>query len=388
MATRKIRTIGLSLTFIGIWLLIHACGKEEIAPKTGLPAIFEDFWSKMESNYLYWDSDTVNWDKVHTDYSPLFDKLDINSQADREQAVLYFNEIAYKMIDGHLSITYLQPDISAYSFTPSLVRKTESWEIKSPFPYYENLSRYISADLKQANLWIEEQRSYLHIVSGRIDSNIGYLYWDKFNLLQSYHSASNAALASEVLDSFFSLLEAPNPVKKVILDVRGNRGGEVVDLQFVMEKLIDKPLHFGYTRNKISAERLNYSPWLPAIIKNKYSNHKPIQIILLIDRFSASMAETMAFSVDALPNGFTIGEVTWGATGPISDPLLFNGGSFIVQDFMKVTTSSSAFRDLSYISHEGSGYSPNHHIFSNWELLSKGVDKQLEYAIATARSDP
>src|SRR5688572_20568035 len=38
--------------------------------------IFEAFWNGMNSNYVFWDIETVDWDNMYTTYKPRFEYLD------------------------------------------------------------------------------------------------------------------------------------------------------------------------------------------------------------------------------------------------------------------------------------------------------------------------
>lgn len=76
-----------------------------------------------------------------------------------------------------------------------------------------------------------------------------------------------------------------------------------------------------------------------------------------------------------------IGEQTYGATGPLTDPAIFNSGSFNIGSFLSVETSSVEFKGLNGLSYEGIGITPDIDSPFNYKNLSIGKDSQLELAI-------
>src|ERR1700744_1266249 len=92
-------------------IMMAACKKEISNPINNQPAttfsqVFDDFWNKMNVNYLYWNIDTTQWNAMYSRYKPVFDKLQLNEPADMVRSVGYFREMTEGLIDHHYSISF------------------------------------------------------------------------------------------------------------------------------------------------------------------------------------------------------------------------------------------------------------------------------------------
>src|SRR3954469_16862562 len=68
---------------------LHSCKRE--IPKRELltnyevntyAELFKVFWNGMNTNYLFWDQEKVNWDSMYRVYKPRFDTLDLLQNSD------------------------------------------------------------------------------------------------------------------------------------------------------------------------------------------------------------------------------------------------------------------------------------------------------------------
>jgi hypothetical protein len=120
-------------------------------------AIFENFWSGMNRNYVFWDRESVDWDAVYDEYKPKFAALPrfdagVGSSIPwGEETFFYsagsafglFREMTKDLSDGHLQLTVADPYgvlervvlkdhdnpfVTSTNIVPSLYRKWE--EIK------------------------------------------------------------------------------------------------------------------------------------------------------------------------------------------------------------------------------------------------------------------
>ncbi len=107
-----------------------------------------------------------------------------------------------------------------------------------------------------------------------------------------------------------------------------------------------------------------------------------IPVIALADNYSASLAESVTMAIQQLPNGKFVGEPTWGANGPYaSNPLLYNAGPFELKGFMKVQTSSAAFKNMEGRITESEGIIPDLFVPFDTYALQDGRDLILEAAL-------
>jgi len=366
-----------------LFLLILSCRKDFPEDKNytaDFNAVFESFWNGMNHNYIFWDSDPTDWDEVYKQYKPLFANLNIRKKEDIQTAHLYFKEMTSTLIDCHFAIVFNE-SLGLPMITPSWERKRNSSNAHNPIErsmYFQSVfPKYCENPKKgEGNL----------VVSATIEDNILYLYIAQFSLSEIYWSSGyyDYYMAKHALENFFDRLKQSSDIKGVILDLRGNSGGYLADLNLLIGQMIDTKLDFGYTRCKIGDGRLDYSPWIPAYVTPQPNAKKvTAPIVVLADMYSVSMAEMTVIAVKALPNGYFVGEKTWGAQGPLVDASVkFNSGSFDGQSFFKtIITSSHALKDNNGNQYENIGLTPDIEVKHNQQALNAGKDPQLERAI-------
>jgi hypothetical protein len=193
------------------------------------------------------------------------------------------------------------------------------------------------------------------------------------------------------IEMFFVSLEDPN-VQGVIVDVRGNMGGNPADNPFLFGRMIDSPLTFAYSRSKSGEGRLDYSPWMPVRVMpapntEKRLKNTAVPIVLLADRGTFSGAEFHAMIVKAMPNGAVVGENTNGSASNTVDSLIYNGGAFMLGPVVtQVSGSVVQYKGADGSVYEGVGIPPDIPVpmeRSDWENFFGGTktDKRLKAAI-------
>ncbi len=381
------KTVLVNLLFGTMLLMATSSCKKVTIPDvannypTDFRGIFEQFWYKMNKNYVYWDVDTTNWDEVYAKYAPLFRKLNIENDADVRKSVTLFKELTKTLIDGHYEIQFIDPRISTSLVNPAMERKLIAPNYHAPYSYDKLVKKYLDSGYVYGYDNTSNNDQSVYAISGKINGNVLYFHCDYFGLKRSYY-ASVANDVRPVLQYFFSQLES-SKLRGVIIDLRGTPGGDIIDLNFFVGRLINKDMLFGYTRNKNGDGRLDYSPWMKSILLTSSTNNIAYPIVVLGDNFSGSLSETVIMIVSTLPGCHFIGETTWGATGPLSDSAIFNSGSFTVGDFLSVKTSSVEFRNVNKKSFEGCGLLPDIAVSFNLQKINAGVDEQLEVAVTT-----
>src|SRR5204862_1531930 len=93
---------------------IGACRKEVTTERVtsyygnSYSEIFEAFWNGMNTNYIFWDIEKVNWDNMYITYKSRFESLDAqkNDPKSAEKAVQYLVDMTKDLADSHLSLTF------------------------------------------------------------------------------------------------------------------------------------------------------------------------------------------------------------------------------------------------------------------------------------------
>lgn len=363
-------------------LLEVSCKKEEslLNKPNDFRAIYKSYWTQMSSHYLFWDLDQTHLEEVYLRYKPIFENLDYNNSSDVIKSVEYFKDITSRLTDGHYRLVFKDKRLNNYAYMPSYENNRARIENTGTYSYTEIDKSYLLSDYKAATIKINNES--LSILTGLIDSETVYFYCNRFNLFKAYNDAADNN-GKKILQIFFDYIKNQE-IKNVILDLRGNPGGDLADLNFLLDHLLHRPLHFGYTQYKNDIGKLDYTPLLEAIITPKTPNHE-LKIIALTNCLSASLSEIIAAAIKTIPNGLTLGERTWGATSPVTNTEIFNSGSFNVGDFMTVEASSCRFISLDGKIYEGKGIPPDINISNSYKMFSLGKDIQLEAAITYFR---
>lgn len=335
----------------------------------------------MNNNYVFWDIDTTDWDAMYRRYQPVFAKLNINDSGDVRKSINYFRLMTQGLVDSHYNLSFGPGAVADSSISPSYGRKQDT--IHPQIDYYQYTIPYLSEGRGGIDNSTDPSQDRI-AVSGIINVNnnkVLYFYCNMFELKSSYESSTDNDI-KKVLDYFFAKLSNPSGLKGVIIDVRGNGGGDVRDLNFLLGKMISSPLTFGYTRYKSGNGRLDYTPWAPAIITPQPGAQAlNIPVVALADAWSVSLAELTTMAIHTMPNGKFIGETTWGANGPLSANQNFNGGQFTAANFLFAYTSSSEFKYLNGNNYEGKGFPPDIAVPYNQASLNQGRDAALETAV-------
>lgn len=365
-------------------LILPSCKKNPsnltIENPSNFHDIFKQFWSKMNDRYVYWDKENTNWDGIYSHYAPLFDKL-TNSDADVRQSLAYFKQMTAELVDSHFKIIFKNHLLIDSTINPAISRKMNKDTFHSPYQYNEIVQHYLDEGFLSEKGNIVNNGALISATSGTINGNLLYFHCNFFSLKQSWEANDNNKV-NQILSYFFAKIKKEgSSIKGIIIDLRNNTGGNLQDLNFLAGKLVNTDVVFGYSRSKNGLGKMSYLPWLEAKIKHDPTYNVTVPIVLLGDAFSASLSETLIVALKTKKNCSFIGEQTYGATGPISDPLIFNSGSFDVGDFMSVETSSVEFKGLDGSFYESKGITPDINLPFNLRKLSQGIDEQLEAAI-------
>jgi hypothetical protein len=375
------------------FFLFSSCRKElsniqtpENYTGASFSSVFDAFWNGMNNNYVFWDIDNTNWDAMYRKYKPLFDKLDINNTSDVKKSVQYFREMSAGLIDSHFDLSF-NPPIADSFVSPSYERKANAGILRDHYLFYDYDARnYLDSGYVYGHDSLNAKSDTIEAVSGTIAKGaVLYLGFNRFGLKSSYAGAPNSV--QKALQFFIDYLHNP-PVgfRGVVIDVRGNGGGDLNDLNFLVGNLISDKLKIGFTRYKSGNGRLDYTPWADAIVTPQPgAKSVAVPVVALTDIYSTSMAELTAMSIRLLPKGHTVGETTWGANGPLTQNIVFNGGQFTAANFVFAYTSSAAFKYIDGNIYEGKGFPPEYPVPFNLSDFQNKGDLQLEKALSLMR---
>ncbi|MGS2760899.1 S41 family peptidase [Sinomicrobium sp. M5D2P9] len=169
------------------------------------------------------------------------------------------------------------------------------------------------------------------------------------------------ASKSAIYRNFFNPLHS-GEIKKLILDLRGNGGGAVVDARFFTERLVTKEALVGYQRTKEGNGRFNYTPWVPMHTSpHPFGIPADIPIVILTDKRSASMSELSALTLKSQGDQVqSVGDYSAGATAGLGNSDDYNGGARIaVGNYLEFYMPLMATKDAAGKVIEGIGVEPD-----------------------------
>ncbi len=358
--------------------------------------VFEAFWKGMDENYMFWDIETVNWNNMYKTYKPRFEALDLQKSdpTSGERAVQYLVDMTRDLSDSHLNLTFNGQasfliegyPVQSSTFSPASLRhQLRGDRAQIPRSVFDQV---IPANYLTKAEFGNDPNSTFEVNLGiipRNGKNILYLEFTSFMLSQEYWAANSSPTPIRpVLEDFFRYTKDPS-IDGLIIDLRGNPGGNVPDMDFFLGNLITSPAQAAYTRTKTGDGALDYTPWIKGFVHPQPGSTdftgKPVAV--LVDCYSVSMAEMTSMAAKAIfPKAKLVGEQTWGGTGqiPPSD-VRYLGGQFTAANFVQVYMAGVELRDVNMVCHENKGLTPDIPIAYDTTAIKSNIDVQLDKAI-------
>lgn len=388
-----------------------SCKRENIVKRdllsdyeiTSYREVFEVFWKGVNTNYVYWAQDPLNWDSIHTVYQPRFDSVDrlnaTDGNAAQNLAFQYLVDISKNLKDGNFMLQvngggdYRFGDTlykSMLSFIPKLMTNMRTTpELPDTLFDYIIHNNYLN-DFDYGQYVDPSSSAVSQVITGdvtRTTKNIQYLGINSFMLQAGNNSTYSIRPMHPVLKNFFNTIKRPD-CDGFIVDLRNNRGGNLEDIDFFVGQLTASPLLFGYERYKSGSGRLDYTPPLGMYVTPQTGavDYKK-KIVILTNSYTASLSEKVVMALKALPGAtvVTVGEPTYGSCGLNSlNGIVTNSGTFNISSFGTVYLSTMAVEDTKHqftmgpmIPDVPAAYDPA----GISQMLKTGVDIQMEAAI-------
>ena len=319
---------------------------------------FEYIWKCMSTGYVFWDVDTTDWDAAYRRYLPEFQKLDRIIESGGTVSTETLGQLYEKMMGGmkdhHMLVricnlfpaagepsrfAYVQPGDKEvrsrdYFFESSGEERQRIMNFLGNIESLYNIAEHETATYPAAELSSEVTYVYCLIVlpDGR---KIPYLWQSIAAITPVIRSSDGNSVVEKWLKA---IAEIPrNELAGIILDNRDNRGGYQDDLDYLVGSFLNERTEIFKTRYKEGPGRLEHSVWTPYYIEPNARFHRDITAenipyVVICDINSVSMGEIEPMIIKAvLPTAHTIGERTYGGTGPLqpADDINLNyGGPF------------------------------------------------------------
>jgi carboxyl-terminal processing protease len=191
---------------------------------------------------------------------------------------------------------------------------------------------------------------YASVDSRIIKNNIGYIRFDIFHPV--------------LLDTIIKCIKEYHSLPYLILDIRGNPGGEFITRKTIAEQFVDKRTLFWRYQSRQGIDDVFLEP-----------ADKPFtgKLIILIDERSSSSSEEFSGGMKAIGRATIIGKHTAGKVLTMKVVTLPDGGLFLYPNTQTLTSKNEVL--------EGMGVVPDIIVDLKIEDLLAGRDSQLEAAI-------
>lgn len=384
---------------------------------------FEDVWHGFDQCYVFWGRDTVDWDSRYARFHPIFEEFDKRpNTVTNEEYKNAWAAVVQGLLDHHLSVALWNPIKQSRIVVSSTIDRQHHTDVRAQLNVLKS-----QQGITNLVSYYDDTNTMLNSTSCLLPGknqggHIAYLRISDFSITELYKSRRpNKDQMEAPLRSFYGReytqgvtdgLAGRSDVESIIIDLRGNPGGNAADINILLGNLLTQNFHFGYTRIKEGLGRLDYSSWLPFYVNGsgkRIPADKPI--VVLCDSNSVSCAEITSQMAKAIPNGKLIGEQTYGATCAIlaaSTDIhsLTYSGCFGDQNMNAginpkgkgeptdksifsyyVYTSTYDMVTTDYKTLEGVGVTPDIVVPYDARALASGKDPQLEAALTYLRSN-
>ena len=305
---------------------------------------FEIFWKDFDMYYAQFSLRNIGWDSVYTLYRP-----QITPTSSDRQLFNIFSNIVYGINDMH--VTLYSPMGDVY------------WKPTIP-------ASYPSRRIINAGKYIRTGTPHNSVFEYRTcqDPGIGYIIIRTFE--GQGEGLTNTDPRYLAIDDILSQWKN---MKGIIIDVRGNSGGNGINAETVADRFADQPRVYMNQRQKNGPGKDNFSSWKSRSIEPKGSYQFLKPVVVLMSRATMSSAEMFVMAMQNLPQVIIVGDTTAGGVGNPIYRELPNGWTY------RLSTAITA--DAQGRIMEGVGVFPDLTVLTTAADSVNGIDKILEKGI-------
>lgn len=337
--------------FLVIPLLLGSCDKMLIGkePENTPKGNFDVLWKTLDENYAQFEVRHVNWDSLYVVYSSK-----INSTTTDAELWNIASDLILNLDDGHVNI--FNKGATKVVSASKLVRT------RVPDDFSLNLVRLKFIDNPKT---IGEG----YITYGLVrNESIGYIHIASF-------AGSTASMSNWAFDIDKAIAALRN-CDAMIIDLRNNGGGLIVNENTIAAAFIDHPITYLYSQRKTGAKHNDLGEKLPVSVSPR-SGIVPFtkKLALLTNRFTGSGGEYFTQIFKNLPYTKHIGDTTFGAFGEVTNMAQMpNGWTFRYPCTLTTMPDGKC--------PEGIGIIPDIGVENTKDDIAASNDRVLESAIA------
>ena len=270
-----------ALYLIAAVCCLLGCQKSDYVYDESPQANLDALWELIDQRYCfltYKEKELdINWQQIHAKYSSK-----LNDKMSRVQLFEVLCQMLSELKDGHVNI----------STSLDLGR---NWSWKEDYP--ENLN----TELRNKYLGTD-----YHIGSGLkytiLPDNIAYVVYESFS----------SGVGEGNLSDMIAHLRLCNGM---ILDIRGNSGGELTNAEKLSQRFTNEKVLVGYTSYKTGKGHDDFSEPRAEYIEPSKEIRWQKPVVLLVNRSCYSAANTFVRNMKEMPLVTVMGDQTGGGSG-------------------------------------------------------------------------
>lgn len=269
-------------------LALGACQQSDYTYDDSPQGNLDALWTLIDQRYCFLSYKEeqlgFRWSEIHAKYSSK-----LHPKMSRTQLFEVLCQMLSELKDGHVNIS-------------SSIDLGRNWSWKEDYP--ENLD----TELRQKYLGTD-----YHIGSGLkytiLPDNVAYVVYESFS----------DAIGEGNLSDMLNLLSLTNGM---ILDIRGNGGGALTNVEILSKRFTNEKILVGYTSHKTGTGHDDFSEPRAEYIEPSNSIRWQKPVVLLTNRSCYSAANTFVRNMKEMPHVTILGDCTGGGSGlPFSSEL-------------------------------------------------------------------
>ena len=240
---------------------------------------FDALWTIIDEHYCFFEYKDIDWNEVGQRY-----RAQVRPEMTSEELFDVCAQMLKELKDGHTNLISSW-DVSRYWIWEQY---PDNYDERIIDQYYLNFNYRQSSGIKYQIL----------------SNNIGYMHYGDFG--------SNIGEGN--LDMILSYLAACDGL---VIDVRGNGGGFLMNVETLVGRFITEPIHAGYISHKTGPGHDEFSEpyayYFEPADDYRIKFMKPI--VVLANRASFSATNNFVSIMKTLPNVRVVGDTTGGGSG-------------------------------------------------------------------------
>jgi C-terminal processing protease CtpA/Prc len=176
---------------------------------------------------------------------------------------------------------------------------------------------------------------YIHY--GKISNDLGYIYIGP-------NFVGDVGIWSDAMDT---IIDSLKDTKGIIVDIRGNGGGQDDIASAVAGRFTDNTRIYGYVKWKIMGQdHSNFTDFTLQSFTSMGNKHYTKPVAILINRYCFSAAEAALLMFKSIPGVISIGDTTGGGMGNPIVIQLPNGWTYWVPRSIEYTVDKKDIEEI------------------------------------------